>query len=197
MIYPYSYYNLFYPPSCAPPTDQKFREYIMLTSCVRATNRSTTLQVYHTHSMSPRHPLINNSEMTWRLLHRKWKLANLIKQNKSKENCMRHTFILRTFHGILLSWTNQSVIHVKTFSTHGGHRKCTHTKLQARNLDGRDHFADLPCRRRWWHWTSCQRSIVSGLNSTGSGYRPSSQTLWECNRTRFSVTRQRISWSTA
>jgi hypothetical protein len=34
---------------------------------------------------------------------------------------------------------------MKTCSTHGGHRKCTHThtQLQARNLDGTDHCADL------------------------------------------------------
>jgi hypothetical protein len=32
---------------------------------------------------------------------------------------------------------------MKTCSMHGCNRKCTHTKLQARNLDGTDNFADL------------------------------------------------------
>jgi len=36
-----------------------------------------------------------------------------------------------------------NVIQMKTCSTHGGHRKYTHTELQARNQDGIDHFADL------------------------------------------------------
>jgi len=180
----------------APPTDQQLREYIMLTPCVRATNWSTIARVHYAHSMCPSHLLISNSEMTWRSLHRNWKLANLMKQNKRKENCTLHTFIFRIF--IEYCYPEQiKVIQTKTCSTHGGHRKCTHTHTHttAGTKPGRNRPLCRP-RRRWCRWTLCQRSRVSGLNSTGSGYRPSCQTLWECNRTRFSMTRQRISWST-